>query len=71
MHHKLENATFKSVKCIIPLGNEELLLGTNKGLYIFTPHDEAISEFEYSEKVSIYNLDINELVKDNEGGYGC
>lgn len=68
VHHKLENATFKSVKCIIPLGNEELLLGTNKGLYIFTPHDEAISEFEYSEKVSIYNLDINELVKDNEGG---
>lgn len=68
VHHKLKNAPFKSIQCIIPFDDDVLLLGTDKGLYIFTPQDETVAEFKYSEGTSIYSQDINELVKDNEGG---
>ncbi len=67
-HHKLKNAPFKSIKCVIPLDNDELLLGTDKGLYIFIPRDETVVEFKYSEEMNIYNQDVNKFVKDNEGG---
>lgn len=63
-YHKLETNDFTSISSIIPFYDNNFLIGTNNGLYVFNPNNNNVSQFIYSENKE----NINGLIKDDEGG---
>lgn len=65
--HKLKTEEFNSISSIVPFYENDFLLGTNSGTYIFNPYNDTISKFEYTENIN-NRQDVNKLYKDYEGG---
>lgn len=67
--HKIKTNDFNSISSIIPFYDNNFLIGTNNGTYVFNPHNNNVSKFEYSKSINIENkLSVNKLANDNEGG---
>lgn len=67
--HKLETEEFNSISSIIPFYDNNYLIGTNNGTYIFNPYNNEVSRFEYPKNINIDTKQgINGLGKDYEGG---
>lgn len=68
-YHKLETNNFNSISCMIPFYDNNYLIGTNNGTYIFNPYNNKVSKFEYSKNIYLGNKqNVNGLCKDHEGG---
>lgn len=70
LQHKLCSEYFQTLKCLLPFSKEELLLGTNNGLYLYNTAKRVVSDFNYLEGEDNKNdQSINGIVKDMEGGF--
>ena len=67
--HKLDTDEFYYISSMIPFYDNNFLLGTNNGTYIFNPNNDEVSKFEYAETINLDNRQsVNGFAKDYEGG---